>query len=266
METVTSRDGTAIAYERTGEGPPLVLVHGMTADHSTWQLVMPDLSEHFTVYAMVRRGRGESGDGADYSLEREFEDVVALIDSIGGTVDLLGHSHGAILALEAALRHTDRVRRLVLYEGGFAVPEGTEWYPPEALDRVRSRLEVGDKEGALTTFYGDIVMMTPEQIELLRSQPIWPSRVAMAPTIPHELQAEAGYVADFDPARLRGLGVPTLIMVGGDSPAGQKTAAEALEAALPDGRVVVLPGQGHIAHRMAPELFAREVVRFLVHG
>src|SRR3712207_6342939 len=137
----------------------------MTADHSTWQLVMPDLSEHFTVYAMVRRGRGESGDGADYSLEREFEDVVALIDSIGGTVDLLGHSHGAILALEAALRHTDRVRRLVLYEGGFAVPEGTEWYPPEALDRVRSRLEVGDKEGALTTFYGDIVMMTPEQIE-----------------------------------------------------------------------------------------------------
>jgi pimeloyl-ACP methyl ester carboxylesterase len=81
METVTSRDGTPIAYELSGEGPPLALVHGMTADHSTWQLVLPDLSEHFTVYAMDRRGRGESGDAAaDYSLEREVEDVVALID------------------------------------------------------------------------------------------------------------------------------------------------------------------------------------------
>ncbi len=80
------------------------------------------------------------------------------------------------------------------------------------------------------------------------------------------MQAEEGYASDFDPARLSDFGTPTLLLVGGDSPAGQKTAAEALEAALPDGRVVVLPGQGHIAHRTAPELFAREVVRFLVHG
>lgn len=266
METVTSRDGTPIAYERSGEGPPLVLVHGMTATHRNFELVLPELQKHFTAYAMVRRGRGESGDAADYSLEREVEDVVALIDSTHGPVSLLGHSHGAILALEAALRRADKVRRLVLYEGGIPVPEGTEWYPPEALDAVRSRLEAGDKEGALLTFYRDIAAVTPEEIEMIRSLPRYPALVAMAPTIPRELQAEEGYASGFDPARLSGFETPTLILVGGESPEFEKAAAEALEAALPDGRIVVLPGQGHIAHRTAPELFEREVLRFLVNG
>ena len=102
METVTTRDGTPIAYERGGDGPPLVLVHGTTADHSTWEHVLPELQQHFTIYAIDRRGRGESGggDGSAYDIEREFEDVVAVIDSIGVTVGLLEHSYGAICALE----------------------------------------------------------------------------------------------------------------------------------------------------------------------
>jgi pimeloyl-ACP methyl ester carboxylesterase len=95
METVTSRDGTPIAYERGGEGPPLVLVHGTTSDHSTWELVQPEQQEHFTVYAMDRQGRNESGGGGDsaYNIEREFEDVVAIIDSMDGPVDLLETSY-----------------------------------------------------------------------------------------------------------------------------------------------------------------------------
>jgi pimeloyl-ACP methyl ester carboxylesterase len=152
----------------------------------------------------------------------------------------------------------------VLYEGSFPLPEGTELYRPEALDAVRSRLEAGDKEGALLTFWRDISMASPEDIETGRSLPQYPLLVAMAPTIPRELQAEARYCSDFDPARLNDFRVPTLILVGGDSPDFEKAAAEALQAALPDGRTVVLPGEGHIAHRTAPELFAREVVRFLV--
>jgi pimeloyl-ACP methyl ester carboxylesterase len=267
METVTSGDGTRIAYERSGEGPPLVLVHGMVSTHRGWELVLPELQRRFTAYAMVRRGRGESGDGAEYSLEREVEDVLALIDSTGeGPVSLLGHSHGAILALEAALRRADRVRRLVLYEGHIPLPEGVQMFPSEALDAVRSRLEAGDEEGALLTFYRDVLLMTPEEIEMIRSLPQYPALVAMAPTIPREAQAEDGYCSDFDPARLSGLRVPTLILVGGDSPEFEKAAAEALEAALPDGRVVVLPGQGHVAHRTAPELVEREVLRFLEDG
>jgi pimeloyl-ACP methyl ester carboxylesterase len=265
MDTVTSRDGTPIAYERSGEGPPLVLVHGTTSDHSTWELVLPELQKHFTVYAMDRRGRDESGDGGGsaYDIEREFEDVVAVIDSIDGTVSLLGHSYGAICAQEGALR-SGRVRGLVLYEGTFPVPEGTELYTPEALDSIRSSLKAGDREGALTTFYRDIAMISPEEIEMLRSLPIWPTRVALAPTIPHEMRAFESYVSNFDPARLVNLRTPTLLLLGGDSPALEKAAAEALDAALPDSRIVVIPHQAHMAHRTAPDLFAREVVQFLI--
>jgi pimeloyl-ACP methyl ester carboxylesterase len=264
MDTVTSTDGTPIAYERSGEGPPLVLVHGTTSDHSTWELVLPELQKHFTVYAMDRRGRGESGsgDGSAYDIEREFEDVVAVIDSIDGTVGLLGHSYGAICALEGALR-SSRVGGLVLYEGTFPVPEGTELYPPEALDSVRSSLKAGDREGALTIFYHDIALISPEEIEMLRSLPIWAARVALAPTIPHEMRAFERYVSNFDPARLGNLRTPTLLLLGGDSPPLERAAVESLDSALPDGQIVVMPHQAHLAHRTAPQLFAREVVRFL---
>ena len=263
METVASSDGTPMAYERSGEGPPLILVHGTTSDHSTWELVLPELQRHFTVHAMDRRGRGESGGGGAYDIEREFEDVVALIDSIGGTVNLLGHSYLAICALEGALR-SGRVDRLILYEGGSPIPEGTEMYPSEARDSIRSSLKAGDREGALTTFYRGIAMISPEEIEMLRSLPIWPTRVSLAPTIPHEMRAFESYVSNFDPARLGNLKTPTMILLGGKSPALEKAAAEALDAALPDSQIVVMPHQTHLAHRTAPELFAREVVQFLM--
>jgi pimeloyl-ACP methyl ester carboxylesterase len=241
METVTSRDGTPIAYERGGEGPPLVLVHGTTADHSTWEFILPDLQKHFIVCAIDRRGRGESGGSGAYDIEREFEDVVAVIDSIGGTVGVLGHSYGAICALEGALLRSSRVGGLILYEGTFPVPEGTELYPPEALESIRSSLKAGDREGALTTFYRDIVLMAPEEIEMLRSLPVWPARVALAPTIPREMRAFESYFSNFDPARLGNLRTPTLLLLGGDSPPPEKAAAEALEAALPNSRIVVMP-------------------------
>ena len=264
METVTSRDGTPIAYERSGEGPPLVLVHGTTSDRSTWDLVLPELQNHFTVYAMDRRNRGKSrdGGGGSYDIEREFEDLIALVDAIGEPANLLGHSYGAICALEAALR-SPQVSRLVLYEGTFPVPEGTKLYPPGALDSVRTQLEAGELEGALTTFYRDIAMISDEEIEMLRSLPAWPARVALAPTIPHEMHAFESYVSNFDPARLANLRTPTLIMLGGDNPALERAAAEALDAALPGSQIVVVPHQAHIAHRTAPEVFVGEVVQFL---
>src|SRR5918998_6394003 len=115
QETVTSEDGTRIAGWRSGEGPPLVLVHGTAADHSRWKPVLPAFEERFTVYAVDRRGRGDSGDAEDYAIEREFEDVAAVVDTIGEPANLLGHSYGALCALEAALL-TPNVRKLVLYE------------------------------------------------------------------------------------------------------------------------------------------------------
>ena len=104
MEFIKSRDGTLIAYEKTGEGPPMVLVHGGTVDHTGWKLVLPKLAKHLTTYAIDRRGRGKSDDSSDYRLELEFEDVAAVVDMIDEPVILLGHSSGGFISLEAALR------------------------------------------------------------------------------------------------------------------------------------------------------------------
>src|SRR2546425_8258502 len=118
MEAVKSRDGTPIAYERAGSGPPLVLVHGSTSDHDTaYRFVIPMLERYFTVRALDRRGRGESGDGVDYCLGRELGDVVAVIESAGEPGDLFGHGFGALLPLQAGQRKGD-VPQMGLYEGG----------------------------------------------------------------------------------------------------------------------------------------------------
>src|SRR5436190_5786548 len=128
MRTFTSKDGTAIGCFVSGSGTPMVLVHGTSADHGRWAPIMPALERHFTVYACDRRGRGASGLGEPYAIEREFEDVAAVVDGIGGPVDLLGHSYGAICALEAS-RLTPHLRRLVLYEP--PVPAGLPIYSAE---------------------------------------------------------------------------------------------------------------------------------------
>src|SRR5215203_7442570 len=120
--TVTSKDGTPIAYWRSGQGLPLVLVHGTTADHSRWAPVMPAFERHFSMCAIDRRGRGGSGDSDDYAIEREFEDVAAVVDSLGEPAFLVGHSYGALCALEATLL-TPNVRKLVLYEPPIDVTE-----------------------------------------------------------------------------------------------------------------------------------------------
>src|SRR3712207_6694772 len=128
-ESATSKDGTPIAYWRSGEGPPLVLVHGTAADHGRWRPVLPAFEERFAVCAVDRRGRGGSGDSEDYAIEREFEDVAAVVDSLGEPAFLVGHSYGALCALEAALL-TPNVRKMVLYEppmdasGGGVNPPG----------------------------------------------------------------------------------------------------------------------------------------------
>ena len=143
MQTATSRDGTHIAFWRSGGGPPLFLVHGTTADHTTtWRFVLPELQQHFMVYAMDRRGRGDSGDCPGYDLQREAEDLAAVADSIGAPVSLLGHSHGALCAIEAALITTN-VRRLILYEG---VPlRGSDYFrrPEGASASASSRTSWG---------------------------------------------------------------------------------------------------------------------------
>jgi pimeloyl-ACP methyl ester carboxylesterase len=259
MRTVTSKDGTLVAFWRSGEGRPLVLVHGTSASHSRWAPVLPGLERHFTVYTIDRRGRGESGDGETYSIEREFEDVAAVVDAVGEPVHLLGHSYGGICALEAALL-TENVQKLVLYEPPIPV-EGEPIYPEGVITKLEALLAAGDREGVVSTFFKEVVRMPPHELEHFRALPAWSARVAAAHTLPRELRAHEGY--HFSAERFKKLSIPTLLLLGGDSPAFFRAAIETLAAALPNSNVVIMPDQQHIAIDTAPEVFAGEVVAFL---
>jgi len=262
MEKVTSPDGTPIAFFRSGTGPPLILVHGSGAAVAAAWTAFPALKEHFSVVAVVRRGRGESGDHPAYAIQREFEDIAAVADSIGEPANLLGHSFGGLCALEAALL-TKNIRRLILYEPAIPFP-GQSIYPEGVIDRMQARLDAGDREGVLTILYLEVARMSPDEFDQFRSSPAWPARVASAHTVTREARAEEGYT--FDALRFKDLHTPTLLMTGADSPPFLNQATQALAAALPVCRTAVMPGQEHIAMYTAPDLFVREVVGFLNEG
>ena len=259
MAKFTSKDGTTIACEKTGSGPPLVLVHGTTADHTRWAPVLPALSNRFTTYACDRRGRGASGDGSSsYAMEREFEDVAAVVDGIGGPVDLLGHSYGALCALEAAVLARN-LRRLVLYEP--PIPAGMPITPAGVVDRLQALLDAGDKDGVVATFMREVPRVPPEQLEHMRALPAWQARVGAAGTVPRELRAHDRYL--LAPEKFKDLKVPVLLLLGGESPPFFRAALERVQAAVPSARIVVLQGQQHVGMDTAPDLFAREVIHFL---
>jgi pimeloyl-ACP methyl ester carboxylesterase len=218
--------------------------------------VLPALEERFTVFAMDRRGRGRSGDAAGYALEREYEDVVAVVESAGEEVNLLGHSYGGICALEASLL-TDRIRRVVVYEP----PMGYLKSPPHVVARLQTLLEEGRRDELVGYFMQNVAGLSPDQVESMRSLPAWQARLDAADTIPREELASREYL--FDSTRFRDLDVPTLYLQGGDSSEPFKAAGEALRGALPDCRVAVMPGQRHNAMDSATELFISEVLSFL---
>lgn len=256
LEEVASADGTPIALWRSGTGPPLVLVHGATADHSRWSPVLPALEERFTILAMDRRGRGRSGDAQEYAITREYEDVVAVVERAGADASLLGHSYGGICAIEAALL-TEGIAKLVLYEP----PMGFLRSPPEVIARLEELLAAGKRDELVGYFLQEVAGLPADQVALMRSMPAWEARVAAAETIPREERASREY--DFDPDRFRGLDVPTLFLLGGDSPDPFRRAAEAVREALPDCRVAVMPGQRHAAMDTGADLFTGEVLSFL---
>lgn len=259
MQHITSRDGTRIGFERSGEGPSLLLVHGTTADHSRWDPIVPRLADRFTVYAMDRRGRGESGGSLDYTFQLEAEDIVSIIEAVGEPAFVLGHSHGALCGLEAALL-TDRIRKLVLYEP--PIPTGLPFCPPEVLDRMQALVDEGELEPALELFMREVVKMPEHELAEYRKLPAWQARIRITPTVPGEERQTAQY--RFEPARFADMRTPTLLLMGGDSPEIFQRSIAALDSALPESRVAVMPGQQHIAIDTAPDLFLGEVEGFLL--
>jgi pimeloyl-ACP methyl ester carboxylesterase len=261
---VESPDGTEIGYWTSGTGPPLVLVHGNPADHTRWRPLLPYLEPYATVHAMDRRGRGASGDAPSYHVEREYEDVAAVVDAVaavsGSQVDVYGHSMGGFIAFGAALR-TSNIRRLVLYEGWPPTNPQMFAYPPGLGDRLDTLLAAGDLEGVLETYFRHLLTMSDEQFSALRSQPSWQGRLAAAHTITREDRAY--FATPFDPRQAAKIAVPTLLVTGGDSPDSFKGDVMAVAAALPDARIVVLHGQQHVGDVLAPPAFAQHVVAFL---
>jgi pimeloyl-ACP methyl ester carboxylesterase len=260
---IAAPDGTPIAVFTSGSGPALVLVHGTTGDHTTFRVVRPHLEPRFTLYAIDRRGRGASGDGARYAIEREFEDVAAVAGwaaaEAGGPIVVVGHSYGGRVALGAA-RTTGAIRAVVCYEGAPA-PPGSTYHPDRIEDRLRERLRAGDREGAHSLFMREVVGMSEANLERYRADPVWPARVAAAHTILRELEAETAPAAS-----LQSLGAvrqPVLQVLGGASLTVFREATLALDARLADGRVVVIDGARHGAHHTHPEPFVAAIETFV---
>jgi pimeloyl-ACP methyl ester carboxylesterase len=257
MYKVKSSDGTAIAVYRSGQGAPLVLIHGSSSGFRRWASVLPMLEEQFTVYRMERRGRGESGDTEDYTINKEIEDITAVLQSISGRVNVLAHSYGAICTLEA-VTGIDHLNRLILYEP--PIPTGTALHPPGVIRRIQHHIDAGELEEAYCIFAREALQRPEEELERLRRLPAWSVYLSMLPTLPREMTEVDRY--RFDPERFRQLHVPVLLMLGGDSPPLFAAALDRVTAALPDSRTLILPGQEHIAMDTAPRLFAGEVVSF----
>lgn len=257
MEKVKSKDGTPIAYLNEGNGPPLVLVHGIGVIAKSWLPIIPALSENFTVYAIDRRGRGESGDKEPYSIAREYEDVAAMVESIDQPVNLLGHSYGGICTLEGAL-HTENVSKLVLYEPPINLP-GTQMIPDGLIEDIEKLLDDGQKEEALVQLYRRVGSLSSE-IALMQTMPDWKERVEIAHTLPREIRETKRYT--FDAGKFSNMTAPTLFLVGEDKPAFVYELAQEVNRALPNCTTEMLHGQKHFAMDTAPDLFVDVLTRF----
>lgn len=283
-ETAFSPDGTPIAFfeilpppgtqspvasqgdEASRRRPPLLLVHGAAADHTTWRAAGPRLARRRAVFAMDRRGRGASGDAGDdsYSIQREYEDVGAVGTAVAArlgapSADVAGHSYGGRVALGASL-HSEAVRRVVVYEGA-PVPEGTSYRPPGLLERLRDDLARGDNQAALAGFLQSIVGLSDDALEAYRQEAVWPARVAAAPTILREIEAEARPEASIDV--LGRSTEPVLLLLGSASRSPFRIGTDALAERLLDARIEVIKGAAHAAHHTHVDEFVRRVEAFL---
>jgi pimeloyl-ACP methyl ester carboxylesterase len=253
VETLTSTDGTAIAYQRSGTGPSLILAVGAFCDRLTTAALATMLAPHFTVYEYDRRGRGSSGNGDDYSVDREIDDLAGLVAAAGGSALVYGHSSGAAMALEAAARGVP-IAGLAAYEPPYTAAEDGTGGSGELLEEVRARIDAGDRDGAAALFM-QAAGAPPEVVTMLRQGPGWPRMRELAPALVYDLTLCNGGVVPVE--RLARIDVPTVTLSGGSSPEWAGRACAAVTAAVPGARHVVLDGQ---THAVADDVVARTLI------
>jgi pimeloyl-ACP methyl ester carboxylesterase len=256
MPTVTSKDGTKIAYERSGSGPALILVDGAICFRAFGPMggLAPLLASNFTIFMYDRRGRGESGDTAPYAVEREVEDIEALINEAGGSAYIYGTSSGAALAMEATLRLGNKVKKLAMYEPPYNSDPNARQGFSRYQSQLKSVLSEG-KRGEAIGLFMQLVGTPAEQVEGMKHAPVWPTFESVAPTLAYDA-AVLGSEADVPVSRAANVHVPTLLMNGGAGIPFMQVTADALAKAIPNAKRLVLEGQTHdvAATAVAPAL------------
>jgi pimeloyl-ACP methyl ester carboxylesterase len=261
-EKTTSADGTEIAFDRAGQGPPLVIVGGAWNTRQSGTELAGQLADSFTVYTYDRRGRGDSGDTPPYAVEREVEDLEAVIDAAGGSAALFGHSSGGALALETTARSVS-VSKLAMYEPPYIV-DGTR--PPLADDYIEHLEELvaaGKRREVVAYFMTEAVGMPAEMVEPMLDSPMIEAMEPVAHTVSYDgrVMLRGSMNGGPLPAQWRdSVTVPTLVMDGGNSPDWIRNTSRALMRLLPDVSYRTLEGQDHAA---SAEALAPVLERFL---
>lgn len=257
--TVRSANGTTIGYTIIGSGSvPIVFVHGALNSGEQWMQVATALSEHCTCYVMDRWGRGDSDNHEDYSVKREAEDIIAVLKAAGPNAFLLGHSSGAIYALEAALEMAPA--GLILYE-----PPIHGFIESRFVEDVWPRIQIAAKEkrlkDVLTIFLKDEAEVSDEELAFLQSTPLWDHMLSLTP---HSVREWAELVQKKPTtSRYQEIGAPTLLLTGSRNTNHPSFATQALNKMWPKARVVTLNGQAHTANLSAPKMVAKEISNFI---
>jgi pimeloyl-ACP methyl ester carboxylesterase len=248
MNTLRSKDGTTIAFDRSGDGPAVIVVSGALSTRSTEASVAAQLAGGFSVITYDRRGRGDSSDGATYAVAREVEDLEALIEEAGGSACLYGSSSGANLALEAARGLP--VTRLALWEPNFVVDDSRPPLPEDYVAHLNEIVEAGRRDDAVEYFMTTAVGMSAEFVAPMRNLPVWSGMKAVAHTLPYDGMIVAGFALDTQ--HVGSTTTPTLVLDGGQVPPFS-AGADALAQALPHAERRTLDGQ---QHNVAPDAIA----------
>ena len=257
METVYSADGTKLAFDRCGEGPPVIMVAGAFNTRETTAPLARALAPGFTVLNFDRRGRGDSGDSAPYSVEREIDDIAVLISAAGGAASVFGYSFRWRTGTEAAACGL-AITSLALYEPPLSSDDSYPLLRMDLADRLAGLVAAGRRGDAVELFQGEAVGIPPEVIAQLRHAPFWPALEDIA----HTLVYDAMILGDRSiPAELvASVLIPTLVLCGEQSPPFLREGARALTEALPGGRLCTLSGQ---THDINPAVTAAALAEFL---
>jgi len=256
MTNVISKDGTHIGFDQSGHGEPVILVSGGSVDRMSNAPLAALLSDHFTVYNYDRRGRGISGDTAPYAVDREIEDIAAVIEVAGGSAYLYGSSSGASLALEAAASGL-ALKKLALWEAPYIVNDSHPRPPADTVKTYTELVSAGKRGEAVEFFMAKVVGLPPEFVASARSEPWWPAQEALA----HTLAYDATIMGDYSlpTARAANIKTPTLVIAGGADMPWMRDTAQVLVNAIPGAQLRFLDGQGH---NVAADVLAPALIEF----